>query len=639
MAVHTRARRPKPIGSGRLWVLALFLQALVPCPSAAWTSTADQPSAWEWSGVSRVVAVGDLHGNHDKLVRLLTAADLIDRARHWSGGDDHLVVAGDFLDRGVDERPLMDLLRRLETESIAAGGRVHVLLGNHEVMNLFRDLRYVNPQSYRHFEPDERRAERRAAAWKFTRLRGGNWRAATFREFNQRFPPGYFGRLASLDPDGEYGSWLMELPAMVKINGVAYVHGGLNEEFAALGVDGINRRITDQLRRHLEAREVLEDAGVVSPVLATLEVLGAAEEIVESRRGGHGAARRRLAAEQLLAAAADPILGRQGPLWYRGNALQDERLERDILDGSLELLEAEALVVAHSPTSSNRITSRFHGRLFRIDHGIEGSGIPLALVAEQGEVLELDASTRQTTTPVRELPFGQLGVPRNGEISEEELRVFLSRSPVIESRPLGRGTTRPQLVVLQGDSEVRRGIFKTVESDNGTDRYQHEVAAYQLDRSLGLGMVPVTVMRTVDGRSGSLQVWVDGALDLEAAQGYNLEFFETKDRPTQLAIGRIFDALIGNAGRKPSDILGLVAGDKVLLIDHSKAFSTSTELPAELGRDLSIPAPFAATLEGLDREALAARLGKLISEEQLEALLDRRDKILASVGVAVQTSP
>ncbi|MFQ5349230.1 MAG: metallophosphoesterase, partial [Thermoanaerobaculia bacterium] len=257
-----------------------------------------------------MVAVGDLHGNHDKLVRLLTAADLIDRARHWSGGDDHLVVAGDFLDRGVDERPLMDLLRRLETESIAAGGRVHVLLGNHEVMNLFRDLRYVNPQSYRHFEPDERRAERRAAAWKFTRLRGGNWRAATFREFNQRFPPGYFGRLASLDPDGEYGSWLMELPAMVKINGVAYVHGGLNEEFAALGVDGINRRITDQLRRHLEAREVLEDAGVVSPVLATLEVLGAAEEIVESRRGGHGAARRRLAAEQLLAEAADPILGR-----------------------------------------------------------------------------------------------------------------------------------------------------------------------------------------------------------------------------------------------------------------------------------------------------------------------------------------
>ena len=96
--------------------------------------------------------------------------------------------------------------------------------------------------------------------------------------------------------------------------------------------------------------------------------------------GGRGATRRRQAAKELLAAAADPILGRQGPLWYRGSALQDERLERDILDRSLELLQATAVVVAHSPTSTNRITSRFHGRVYRIDHGIEGSDAPLSAV-------------------------------------------------------------------------------------------------------------------------------------------------------------------------------------------------------------------------------------------------------------------
>ena len=610
---------------------AVVSAAVVALLSAGSWASGDAPaasSAGEWSGVSRVVAMGDVHGNHAKVVRLLTAAELIDGDQRWIGGADHLVVAGDFLDRGLDDRPMMDLLRRLENESVAAGGRVHVLLGNHEVMNLMWDLRYVNPSSYRHFAPEESKADRRDAAGRYAQLVARDWGSESFRKFNRSFPAGFFARVAGLAPGGEYGDWLMQLPTVVKINGVVYTHGGLSEQFAALGVDGINRRVTERIVQYLEARQVLEQEGVVAPVMNVLQVAEAAERATRRQRGARGEAVRE-AAESLLAAAKDPILLGQGPLWYRGSAMQDERLERDIIDATLELLDAEAMVVAHSPTSTNRITSRFNGRLFRIDYDINGSETTLALVAEHGETLVLDAETRSTTQPQPEFPLGQLGASRNAPLSDQEMREFLRSSPAIAARPLGKGSTRPQLVVLQRNSDVRRAIFKTVQDVAGIDRYQHEVAAYRLDRALGLGMVPVTVLRDFDGQSGSLQAWVDGALDQETAAGYNLDFFSSDSKLSQLGKARVFDALIGNDARKPADILALVREGTVLLIDHSKAFSTSPDLPDGLGGLPPLPASLTKALAGLDRKAVSAELGELISAAQIEALLTRRDKILA----------
>ena len=296
------------------------------------------------------------------------------------------------------------------------------------------------------------------------------------------------------------------------------------------------------------------------------------------------------------------------------------------------------MVVAHSPTLTKRITSRFHGRLFRIDHNIGGSETPLALVAEEGETLVLDSVTGRTTEPVREFPLGQLARSMSAELSDRQMQEFLAQAPVIETRPLGRGSTRPQLVVLEARGEVRRGIFKTVGGDAGGDRYEHEVAAYLLDRILGLGMVPVTVLRTLEGRPGSLQAWVDGALDQEAAEDYNMEFFETEGKASQLTLARVFDALIGNAERKRADVLGLVNRDQILLIDHSKAFSTSTELPPRLGPLRPVPETMVEALASLDRTAVERQLGALLSEAQIDALLERRDKLLARLAAPVRAA-
>ena len=76
---------------------------------------------------------------------------MVDGDSKWVGGKSHFVLCGDLVDRGPDDRAILDLVRRLQKEAKSAGGVVHVLLGNHEVMNLIRDLRYVTDGGYAAF--------------------------------------------------------------------------------------------------------------------------------------------------------------------------------------------------------------------------------------------------------------------------------------------------------------------------------------------------------------------------------------------------------------------------------------------------------------------------------------------------------
>ncbi len=106
-----------------------------------------QPVAWQ--GIERVVAFADVHGAYAELTALLRSVGVVDEDLRWTGGRTHLVSLGDLLDRGADSRKVMDLLMRLQGEAATAGGRVHVVLGNHEAMNVLGDLRYVDPRRVR----------------------------------------------------------------------------------------------------------------------------------------------------------------------------------------------------------------------------------------------------------------------------------------------------------------------------------------------------------------------------------------------------------------------------------------------------------------------------------------------------------
>ena len=117
----------------------------------------------EWSGVKRIVAVGDLHGAYDHFVTILIGTGLVDDKDklNWIGGGAHLVQIGDVLDRGDKAKDIFDLAIKLEKQAEAAGGKVHMMIGNHEEMNLantaFDREGYVTPGQFESFLPESYR--------------------------------------------------------------------------------------------------------------------------------------------------------------------------------------------------------------------------------------------------------------------------------------------------------------------------------------------------------------------------------------------------------------------------------------------------------------------------------------------------
>lgn len=142
----------------------------------------------------RIVALSDIHGQYDLMVRLLRTNGVIDDKDRWNLGRDHLVVTGDVFDRGPKVTETFWLLFRLQQQAQAAGGAVHFLLGNHETMVLYDDLRYVNA--------------------KYTEIA---------RLLGRPYPALYAA-------DSVLGAWLRTRPVMLRLGDTLFLHGGIAPE-------------------------------------------------------------------------------------------------------------------------------------------------------------------------------------------------------------------------------------------------------------------------------------------------------------------------------------------------------------------------------------------------------------------------
>ena len=611
----------------RRWTTAAVAASFLVASLAAGSARADE-STWEWQGVDRVVAIGDTHGTYDKLVEILQGTGLIDESLAWVGGDDHLVIVGDTVDRNPDDRPIFDLLIRLQDEASAAGGHVHVLLGNHEIMNLVRDLRYVPDGSYKYWKDDEDPKEIKQLAKRYNLMRR---RARQENDFYDRFPPGYFARLESFDADGQYGKWMLDLPGVVKINEVAYVHGGIAPQFAAMGIAGINAETERLLREHLEAREILEQAKILNPFVTFPGIQGGAEFAIQNAREYSLSGEVLEAAQSILDFTAQPIFREQGPYWYRDLSWNDERMERAAFDEAMELLGTEKMVVAHTPTRNSTITARFAGRLYRLDTGVYAGGGPQALIIAGDDVRVYDVTSGTKQYATNDAPQGDRPAPSWGEASDAETERLLREATVVDRKDLGRGRTRPVLVTLQNGSVEHLAVFKGIDDPVEMDRFQHEIAAYRVDRKLGLGMVPVTIETELDGKRGSLQAWVDGAVDLESVENYNIESNDPARIERLFEHAKVFDFLIGNNDRGASDTLLLLPANEMRLVDHSRAFLTDSTFISPADDSFpEVDVELAAALRALDRAWMQTKLDGLLSQEQIDALLARRDLLLSA---------
>lgn len=97
---------------------------------------------------SRIFVMGDIHGQYERMVEMLTSGGVIDDKLNWSWGDGHLVFIGDIFDRGEGVMEASWLIYKLEKQAESKNGKVHLLLGNHEAMILKNDIRYISNKYY-----------------------------------------------------------------------------------------------------------------------------------------------------------------------------------------------------------------------------------------------------------------------------------------------------------------------------------------------------------------------------------------------------------------------------------------------------------------------------------------------------------
>jgi len=327
----------------------------------------------------RVVAVGDIHGDFDALVEVLQETGLIDAEQRWIGGDVILVQTGDFLDRGSKVREVMNLLMALEKQAVRESGRIIVLLGNHEMMNLMGDLRDVAKEAYLSFV-DENSEKRRQDAYqdylelykKRSQLLGQEPPITSKfeKQWMKSHPPGFLEYREALQPHGKYGGWLRKRPAIVQIGDTLFLHGGLHPELASFKIRTINERI----KWEIEAFDAYTEYMVAEKLIlsfATFDETVAAAEAELKRPTDEGVDKSQL--ESFLQYGNWLSVHPNGPLWFRGFAYWAEREGQRHLSKLLESYKAKHFVVGHTPQLPGRIQTRFRRKVFLVDTGMLSS--------------------------------------------------------------------------------------------------------------------------------------------------------------------------------------------------------------------------------------------------------------------------
>jgi len=154
----------------------------------------------QYKNVEKFIAISDVHGQYELMVKLLKSHKVIDNDYNWIYGNGHLIVLGDLMDRGPKVTESLWFIYRLEQQALEQGGKVHVILGNHELMVLNNDSRYIHEKYV-----------------KTAQLMN--------KTYNDLFSTNTF-----------LGKWLSKKPLMVTINDILFVHAGVSTDYITKGM-------------------------------------------------------------------------------------------------------------------------------------------------------------------------------------------------------------------------------------------------------------------------------------------------------------------------------------------------------------------------------------------------------------------
>lgn len=246
-----------------------------------------------------IFVTSDIEGNFNAFYSMLVGNSIIDKNFNWIFDQGHLVVCGDMFDRGNDVIPCLWLLYSLEKKAELFGGKVHFLLGNHDVMNLQLDIRYVEQ--------------------KYIQLA-----KILFDEIEDK--KAYQNLMST---NNELVKWISSKNSVEKIGKSLFLHGGISPELvdALFSIDEINQTVREHIHENL-----IKNPG--------------------------------------LNVKANLIMGRRGPLWYRG-LVQDykqyyAKVNMSQLDEILKYYDVDRIVIGHTIVS-DQITTDFNNKIIRVD--------------------------------------------------------------------------------------------------------------------------------------------------------------------------------------------------------------------------------------------------------------------------------
>ena len=324
-------------------IIKLSLCCLLVCSSFLYAAESIQN---EWDDVEKLVIIGDIHGDYDSYISVLREAGVINRRGNWIGDDTHLVQVGDVPDRGPDTLKIIEHLQKLETQAKRNDGMVHVLIGNHEYMNVVSDLRYVHPGEYKAM-----------TSRNSSRFRDAYYQQVVASLLNLEEPPviddafkdkwyediplGYVEHRLTWQPGGDINNWVSTHNSVIRINDMLFMHAGLGPIMLTMSLDDLNNQIRAEMLGALQPENNLGD-------------------------------------------------NEDGPLWYRGLAMNSETTESAHVEALLSTYGVKHVIVGHTP-ELGVITPRFGGKVIITDTGMSAyyGTHKASMLVENGEAFAL----------------------------------------------------------------------------------------------------------------------------------------------------------------------------------------------------------------------------------------------------------
>lgn len=399
----------------------LILLALILTLPGLLQAKAEKVDDYHWTGVERVIVIGDLHGDYQQFQNVLKSAGLIDKKGKWSGGETHLVQTGDVTDRGDGSRDIIDHLVKLAKEAKKKGGYVHMLIGNHETMNMIGDLRYTTKGEFESYA--SRNAKKlqdmqwqRQLEWMTTQPGFDELDVDAYKvQWLEKTPIGWVEQRQAWSKDGEYGKWVESNQVAVQINDSIFLHGGISSKYCKFTLESL----TDQMATALENFDPSTEDTIVD----------------------------------------DPL----GPTWYRGLARDDETaVFTQTVENILNRYDVKRIVTGHTPTGG-AVWPRFDQRVIANDTGL-GSyyGAHMGILEIKGD--ELTAIYGDKRVPV----------PADNAGREDYLRAVIEIDP--NNADLKKRLAEMQSPATAGDDSVDESDSEQVDEGRADQGQQSATA-------------------------------------------------------------------------------------------------------------------------------------------------------------------